>query len=181
MKKKMTLWLTIGEWLTMYHRGLRMKSNNAEDNVFWWHTAFVIWRLTSKVIDGCLTVRATWALRDLPCKITSADRGNDDWFNCKALQVRITRVNEFTNDDDEDILIKNVSCAHYLLSFVVWVVFREYDLIRGWKSFLLVLLSGRSASPSLYLCCLVACTSRSDLFLKPSQSVLTRIERSCIC
>lgn len=47
-------------------------------------------------------------------------------------------MNEFTKYDDKDILIKNVSSANYLLSFVVRVAFREYDLIRGGKSFVVV-------------------------------------------
>lgn len=39
----------------------------------------------------------------------------------------------------------------------------------------------RSLPFSLYLCRLVACASKSDLFVKPSQSVITWNERSCLC
>lgn len=53
-------------------------------------------------------------------------------------------MNELKNDDDKEILIKDVSFAHYPLSFVVRVMFREYDLMRGWESFVVVAVRGLS-------------------------------------
>lgn len=109
-------------------------------------------------------VRATSALKDLLRNHVS-QRTIDE--NRRASRERVTA------DGDKEIGMEDVCFAHYL-RVTCRVVFREFDLIRGWKSFCCCrrCCQGARPPPSLYLCCLVA--GQISFVFKPSQSVLNQ-------